>query len=217
MCSWRTKFRNWMIGCVILAVALSVSWGYLRPAERAIELVNPRGIVLTGDEQRQLTEMVIQAARENDVETIQQYLSEGFTPNLRSARGDTLLTVAAYYDSYDCVQLLVKQPGIDLEARNRMGLTALCAAAYKGYDRSLKALIEAGANPEGGNALGQTALMFASLTNRRSTMELLRDAGANSQRADHLGNTPSELLAQQTGSTTLDHNEESDAPLPVAE
>ncbi|MFO0906423.1 MAG: ankyrin repeat domain-containing protein [Pirellulales bacterium] len=160
-------------------------------------LVDRRGVVLDAEMRERLLEVIFEAARHDDVATIDEYLKEGFSPNVRSPRGDTLLTVAAYYDSLGVVERLLAAPAIDIEARNRMGLTAVSGAAFKGNERALRRLIDAGADVNAGNSMQQTALMFASLTGRSRTVQMLLDAGARRDRIDAMGRSPASLAADQ--------------------
>lgn len=160
-------------------------------------LKNPKGRLLTKIEQEKLTELIFNAARRNDQGTIAEYLSEDFTPNLRSKKGDTLLIVAAYLGSKDVVQLLIKHPQIKLEAHGRMGLTAVSAAAFKGHNDILESLLSAGANPNATNLSQQTAIMFASLTGKSEAVKLLLKYGAQRDAQDKQGNSALTLAKEQ--------------------
>ena len=159
------------------------------PIPQSPPLQDQRGIVLNQEQETRLIEMIFDAARQNDVTTIDEYLSSGFSPNVRSPRGDTLLTVAAYRDSIGVVERLLKEPEIDIEARNRMGLTAVAAAAFNGHERPLRALIAAGADVNSSNSMNQTALMYASLSGRTNAVQLLLAAGADQNQSDTEGNS----------------------------
>lgn len=167
------------------------------PAEPSPPLITATGITLDEETAALLVDVVFQAARDDDAVTIHEYLAEGFSPNVRSPRGDTLLIVASYHDSRKVVDQLLASPEIDLEARNRMGLTAVSAAAFKGFDVPLTRLIRAGANVNSANGMQQTAIMFAALAGKSSTVEILKQAGANAAARDALGNTPASLAANQ--------------------
>ncbi|MFI4874293.1 MAG: ankyrin repeat domain-containing protein [Blastopirellula sp. JB062] len=187
------------------AVALlgMTAFFWLTPAQPPQPLTTAAGVTLDDETSALLTEVVFQAARDDDLVTIREYLAEGFSPNVRSPRGDTLLIVASYHDSRAVVQQLLQADQIDLEARNRMGLTAVAAAAFKGFDETLAQLIAAGANVNSGNRMRQTAIMFAALAGKSSTVKLLRQAGADSAAADALGNTPASLAANQGAFSAL--------------
>lgn len=202
---WQVATRA---GAVLLAamglvvIQAAAGWHAL-PIPVSPALTDRQGIVLDEATRARLTELVFQAARDDDAITVGEYLKEGFTPNVRSPRGDTLLTVAAYYDSRQVVKTLLSRDEIELEARNRMGLTAVAAAAFKGHDETLRLLLARGAKADSPNGLNQTAIMFAALAGRSSTIELLKQAGANSQRRDALGNTPESLARTQGADESL--------------
>lgn len=184
------------VGIVLATVAIGTAY-WLNPAAKSPPLVDKQGIVLDAETEAKLTEVMIQAAREDDIVTINEYLKEGFTPNIRSTRGDTLLIVAAYHDSTQTVDRLLTHPEIDLEARNRMGLTAIAAAAFKGHKRPLQALLNHGANVNAANGTNQTAIMFAALAGKTECVSMLLAAGADPSHRDHLGNTATSLATTQ--------------------
>jgi len=181
----------------LLVVTIASGYFYSLPIPQSPDLTDNQGVVLDEETQAKLTEIVFQAARDDDSVTVSEYLKEGFTPNVRSRRGDTLLTVAAYHDSRAVMQELLTHRAIDLEARNRMGLTAVSAAAFKGHDEALSMLIARGAKVDAANSTNQTAIMFAALAGRTTTVQLLKSAGAKVQRQDELGNTAASLAKAQ--------------------
>ncbi|EAQ77330.1 ankyrin repeat domain-containing protein [Blastopirellula marina] len=185
------------LASAMLAVVGMIALLSLTPAEPSPPLVSAAGITLDDETAALLVDLVFQAARDDDAVTIHEYLGAGFSPNVRSSRGDTLLIVASYHDSRDVVDQLLLAKELDLEARNRMGLTAVSAAAFKGFDETLTRLIRAGANVNSANGMQQTAIMFAALAGKSSTVEILKQAGANAAASDALGNTPASLAANQ--------------------
>lgn len=189
MMSMTARFVKSAAGVLLLLAVVPMLVSYWAPTPKSPPLVNGRGVVLDAETQAALIEIVFDAARSDDLTTVTEYLKEGFSPNVRSPRGDTLLTVAAYHDSGDVVEKLLVQPNIDVEARNRMGLTAVAAAAFKGHERPLHMLIAAGADVNSSNGMNQTVLMFASLSGRTKVVEILMASGADRDRSDKLGNT----------------------------
>ncbi len=165
-------------------------------------------------------ESAFAAARSNDLGLIAGFLAAGYSPNTPNGRRDTLLSVAAYHGSLDVVARLIAEPEIELEGRNRLGLTALAAAAFKGHDEVLEALLDAGADPNATNGAGQTALMFAALAGRTRSVEILRNAGASASLADAAGNTAMTLARGQNATGAVGvlrgapSGVQSDAPLP---
>jgi uncharacterized protein len=191
-----------MLVCMLAGAGIAALAVWSVPPPTSPQLVDSQGLVLDEQAQAALVEIVFDAARGDDVETIQAFLGQGFSPNVRSTRGDALLIVAAYHDSLQVVQSLLAHPELDIEARNRMGLTAVAAAAFKGHGRPLQALLEAGADVNASNGMQQTALMFAALSGRANTTQMLITAGAARHQTDSLGNT-ARSLAETQGATEV--------------
>lgn len=164
-----------------------------------------------------MTMIAFDAARNEDVSTINAYLREGFSANVRSKANDTLLSVAAYNGSSRVVARLLKDKSIDVNAPGRMGLTALAAASFKGEVEILKILLASGANAEAANAQGQTALMFAALTGRAECVRLLLDAGADPSRQDAVGNSAASLAMRQGATEVISQLHPEQAILGVAD
>lgn len=192
-----------VIAAIILAVGIAGTIAFT-PVPKSAPLVDHAGMILDADMQARLIEMVFDAARADDALTVSEFLSEGFSPNVRNPRGDTLLIVAAYYDSSTVVKALIQHHAIELDAVNRMGLTAVAAAAFKGFETPLKLLIDAGADVNASNAAQQTAIMFASLAGKTTTVRMLIDAGADQHRADERGHTAATLAQTQGAREVLE-------------
>ena len=60
-------------------------------------------VQLDAKQQKSLELLTLDAAREGDVETISSYLESGFSPNILSRRGDSLLILATYYGHAEVV------------------------------------------------------------------------------------------------------------------
>ncbi|QEL20268.1 ankyrin repeat domain-containing protein [Limnoglobus roseus] len=157
----------------------------------------PKAVVITPDVAAKLQEIAFQAAREGDLDTLREYFAAGRPVNETNKRGDTLLIVAAYNGQPKAVALILKQTKVEIDARNKMGLTALSAAAFKGEVNIAKALVEAKADVNAASESGQTALMFAALAGREKMVEYLLTAGADPKAMDKAGNTPLTLAKGQ--------------------
>jgi len=154
-------------------------------------------VVVTPDVAAKLSTIAFQAAREGDVETLAAYFAARQPVNEPNARGDTLLTVAAYNGQEKAVELILAQPQVEVDTRNKMGLTALTAAAFKGHIGIAKKLVAARADVNAANASGQTALMFAALAGKTEMVEYLLNAGADPRATDTSGNTAMTLARTQ--------------------
>jgi len=154
-------------------------------------------VVLNAETKAKLAMIAFQAARDGDLKTLTEFFAVGGSVHEVNARGDTLLTLAAYSKQPDAVALILKQRDVKVDARNTMGLTALSAAAFKGDVASLKLLLKAKADPNAANESRQTPIMFAALAGKVQAVELLLDGGADGTRADRAGRTPYRLAADQ--------------------
>jgi uncharacterized protein len=180
----------------ILMVTLLVLTSGLVAAQKTPDGKAPP-LRLTPEQIEQLREIAFQAGREGDVWTLREYFAAGRPVNETNGRGDTLLIVAAYHGQADAVAVILSQKGVTIDARNRMGLTALTAAAFKGEIGIARALLWAGADVNAANGSNQTALMFAALAGRTAMVDLLIEAGADVTATDRQGNTPLSLARAQ--------------------
>jgi hypothetical protein len=130
-----------------------------------------------------------QAARVGDEDKLKDAFKAGLSVNEPNARGDTLLTVAAYNGQPKAVAVILKEQKVDVEAKNKMGLTAVAAAAFKGHDDIVTQLVEAKADVNAANETGQTPLMFAVQSGKVKAVEALLKAGAEKDAKDKEGNT----------------------------
>lgn len=138
-----------------------------------------------------------QAARTGDEAKLMEAFKAGCSVNEPNARGDTLLTVAAYNGQPKSVAVILKQPKVDVEAKNKLGLTAMAAAAFKGHADVITQLVEAKADVNAANETGQTPLMFAVQSGRVKAVEVLLKAGAKADAKDKEGNTALTLAKKQ--------------------
>ena len=161
---------------------------------------SPAHVVITDTRKqpgKELLTLIFDHARNGQTEAVQMYLTSGYTPNIISPRGDSLLIVASYHGHADLVKLVLAQPGVPVDFQNKMGFTALTGASFKGYTGIMRQLIAAGATVNHRNMSGQTALMFASLTGRFDAVKLLLNSGASAKVKDTSGNDAAALAAQQ--------------------
>ncbi|MFT5531926.1 MAG: ankyrin repeat protein [Burkholderiaceae bacterium] len=113
------------------------------------------------------------AVRNDNASKVSQLLQRGFDPNTIDAdRGETGLMLALRGDSLRVADVLMKAPGVDLEARARNGDTALMTAAYKADMAAVQALLERKAEV---NRPGWTALHYAATVGANDIVQLLLD------------------------------------------
>ncbi len=157
----------------------------------------PKSIELTPEVAAKLQTIAFQAARDGDTDTLRAFFAAGQPVNGLNARGDTLLTVAAYAGQDNAAALILKQPKCEVDIKNKMGLTALAAAAFKGHVEIAELLVKAKADVNAQNGTKQTALMFAALTGRTKMVEFLLKSGADAAIVDKSGNTALSLAKTQ--------------------
>jgi ankyrin repeat protein len=129
---------------------------------------------------------VFQHARSGEATSLATLLDQGFPPNLRNERGDSLLMLACYHGHVDAVRTLLEH-GADPELQNDAGQTPLGAAAFKGDLAIATLLLERGAQVDSAGPNGKTALMLAAMFNRSEIALLLLSRGANPFATDAAG------------------------------
>ena len=120
--------------------------------------------------------------------------------DILDARGDTLLILAAYHGRDEAVRSILEQKDVQIDARNRMGFTALTGAAFKGHLEVARQLVAKGADVNAANGQGQTPLMFAAMFGRAEVAKFLVESKADVDRKDAQGRTAL-MLAQGQGET----------------
>ena len=136
-----------------------------------------------------LRDTAFQAARNGDVKTLEEYFKQGHPINETNPRGDTLLIVAVYNGQAKAVDEILKQPKLDINAKNKAGFSALTAAAFKGHVEIAVALVKAKADVNLANASKQTPLMFAAQAGKTKMVEYLLKASADPKVIDASGET----------------------------
>ena len=133
------------------------------------------------------------AIRNDNASTVANLLQRGFDPNTRDPKGQPGLTMAIQQQSHKVEKALLDQPGIDVDALNQAGESALMMAALKGNLPTLQRLLERGAKV---NQPGWSALHYAATGPDSRTVELLLDRGADIEAASPNGTTPLMMAAQ---------------------
>lgn len=135
---------------------------------------------------------LMMAAKNGDIEGVQQRLAAGDDLNLTDTRGETALYKACAASHIDVVKLLIKAKADVNIATKYGGETPVVVAAEKGYDDIVTLLIKAKAaiNPKPQPYLDhQTALMAAASKGHASTVRLLIKAKARLNDQDDKGRT----------------------------
>ena len=135
------------------------------------------------------------AAMVADVRVMQALVAAGADPLARTTGGTTSLMMAAGYawrrgdgvlesDSLEAARLCVTL-GVDVNAKNALGQTAVHAAVFKAANTAIQFLVAQGADINARNNMGQTGLTLAELGHYRNaefkdlpeTAALLRSLG----------------------------------------
>src|ERR1041384_8851729 len=80
--------------------------------------------------------------------------------------------------------------GVDVNARNEHGMTALMRAAHNGHDRMVRALLEHGADPNITRNDKFTALALAAFFGHTETVRILIENGAKTEIVTRSGTSP---------------------------
>ena len=132
------------------------------------------------------SQTIFDAARSNDVRSIQAYIDQKADLNQKDDRGYTALILATYNQSPEAAELLLSH-GASPEAGDGTGRTALMGASFQGDDQCVQLLLKYGARIDATDANGATALMYAVEFGRKSVIRTLIAAHANSTLKDKRG------------------------------
>jgi uncharacterized protein len=115
----------------------------------------------------------IRAAQSGDITTMRLLLARGADPKITTAGGTTALVTAAggnvavqqsFVESRESSMAAVKlclELGLDVNAKNETGFTAVMGAANKGWDDILELLVKSGARLDVADKDGRTPLRWA--------------------------------------------------------
>jgi ankyrin repeat protein len=120
-------------------------------------------------------------------------LARGFDPNTRDPKGQPGLTMAFQQQSSKAAKVLLNGPGIDVNALNEAGESALMMAALKGDLAGAELLLERGAKV---NQPGWAALHYAATGPDPRLVRLLLERGASVDAESPNGSTPLMMAAQ---------------------
>ena len=189
-----------LLAALILAASAPISQAQdsPKPAETAPDPESkPKPVVLDPATLAKLREVAFDAAREGDSKTLDEYFKAGQPADILNNRGDSLLILACYHGQDDAVKLILAQSKPAINAKNKMGFTALTGAAFKGYLGIIKQLAAKKADLNAANDKGQTPLMFAAMFGRTEVVRYLVEQKVNVRAKDSQGKTARDLAKQQ--------------------
>lgn len=138
-----------------------------------------------------------QAIQRKRPSAVMMLLDAGADPNVPTYENKTALSWAAAENSEETIEMLLKQPSIELDVPDIFGQTPLLRAADAGHTKCIRMLLDKGANVKHADNEGRTALSLAAIKGHKVVAKLLlkNDAEINAQ--DKKGNTPLALAAEK--------------------
>ncbi|KAL9071470.1 MAG: hypothetical protein Q9161_004187 [Pseudevernia consocians] len=157
-----------------------------------------------------------QAVQRKRLSAAKMLLDAGANPNIPAYENKTALSWAAAEGSEESIELLLKQPSIDLEIPDKLGQTPLLRAADAGHTKCVRMLFDKGANVKHADDEGRTALSLAAIKGHKVVAKLLLKNNAEINAQDKKGNTPLALAAEKNHDAVVRFMLESgaDADLP---
>jgi uncharacterized protein len=140
------------------------------------------------------------AAVNNDARAITKLAARGVNANTAFENGNRALHLAALENTQDAMAALIKTPGIELDAQNAAGETALMLAIIRGHTRIAQALLAAGAQL---NKPGWAPLHYAASTGNNAVVKLLLDKYALIDAQSPNGTTPLMMAARHGHASTV--------------
>ncbi|KAJ3536445.1 hypothetical protein NM208_g6710 [Fusarium decemcellulare] len=170
-----------------------LSWAAAGGTEHIMSaLLSVPGIIPDLADDRGSTPLYVAVWR-NNMEAVKLLLTlDGVDPNAEGDRGRyTPLMLAAHEEySEDIVDVLLRHPKTNREAKNRDGQTALSIAASGGVDKSLKRLLsEQGIEVNTRDKHGRSPLSWAARNGKLTAVCSLLSAGADINSVDDTGHT----------------------------
>jgi ankyrin repeat protein len=133
------------------------------------------------------------AIRNDNPSVLTNLLARGFDPNTRDPKGQPGLTMAFQQRAPQAAKALLAGPGIDVNALNEAGESALMMTALKGDIAGAQLLLERGAKV---NQPGWSALHYAATGPEPKLVRLLLEHGAAVDAESPNGSTPLMMAAQ---------------------
>lgn len=148
---------------------------------------------LSAEEQAQLDQELIAAAKANNAPLVKELISRGGNVNAKDSIQDSAFLYAGAEGFNEVLQLTLAA-GADVASINRYGGTALIPASEHGHVETVRILIAAGVPVNHVNNLGWTAMQEAILLNdggprQQEVVRLLLEAGADPDIRDPEGRT----------------------------
>ena len=138
---------------------------------------------------------VIEAARQNYAEIIEELLRNGADIEAKTLSGSNALHVAAYHGQKKAVEVLVEH-GADIEEKDDSTRTALFMASWKNHADVVEWPLDHGANSDSYTDWGLTPLLVATRNGDINSMKFLLNAKAKIEYRDEKGFTSLAIAAK---------------------
>ena len=138
-----------------------------------------------------------QAIQRKRLSAAKMLLEAGADPNIPAYENKTALSWAAAEGSEESIELLLKQPRIELDIPDKFGQTPLQRASDAGHTKCIRMLLDNGADVKHADNEGRTALSLAATKGHKVVAKLLLKQKAEINAQDKKGNTPLALAAEK--------------------
>ena len=129
-------------------------------------------------ETRTMENRLHNAARQDDVTTLQQLLAQGARLDSRDEQGRTALLVATHDNKVAAAKVLI-EAGADVNAKDNIDDSPYLYAGARGLNDILRLTLSHGADLKSTNRYGGTALIPAAERGHVETVQMLIDAGVD--------------------------------------
>lgn len=138
-----------------------------------------------------------QAIQRKHLSAAKMLLDAGADPNVPTYENKTAISWAAAEGSEESIELLLKQPSIELDTPDKSGQTPLMRSADAGHTKCTRMLLDKGAKVKHVDDEGRTALSLAAIKGHKVVAKLLLKNKADVNAQDKRGNTPLALAAEK--------------------
>ncbi|MFV8374860.1 ankyrin repeat domain-containing protein [Flavobacterium sp. LB1P62] len=145
---------------------------------------------------------IFEAARTNDLKTIENFVKEGKDINTLNPSGCSLLILSVYNNSYEVAAYLISQKA-NLDIQDSSGNSALMGACFKGYSGLAELLLVHKASPDLINYNNANALFFAATFAQVKCVEILLKYKINTHQKDIFGKTALDYAVNQENEATI--------------
>ncbi|XP_063913028.1 uncharacterized protein LOC135129711 [Zophobas morio] len=174
------------------------SFESLEGYRRIIQLVLESGLDVNARLEHGLTAFQL-SCRHGNYEITKMLLDFGSSVNLVDMRDNTALQCAVELQkvNLDIIKLLTEK-GVDVNAQNKFGMTALQLACQQGVYENAKMLLDFGASINIADKDNKNLLHYASWKDNKDIIKILIDKGIDVNAQDKLGKTALHFACEQT-------------------